>query len=319
MAELPTKTERYREQRRRKRANKKNRTSVRSLQARQEQSNLQAETGSMPQLQSEAVAETDRANTKGGYKMSRRHTSIIASIIDRIKEHKTIIIQVAVVVEIAVIVSAIMIPSLAPGKDAYAADIARYDGEFVRLGASMNTWGTGLTDRIADVEEDTNTNIGQLEILGIRATDNNNAIDTLQTWASGADDRIAAVEAQNSPPEGYLTGTLGSYTLHAKCREAGNFTANVYLVYSQAFGCNATYEECQQYFYSRINWAQSPPAYNTVATFNGTAWGVSQVWFNIGTFTMTANNETAVAVNFGGLSSAYEPDFAYVEVWPVLK
>jgi len=233
--------------------------------------------------------------------MSRRHTSIIASIVDRIKEHKTIIIQVAVVVAIAVIVSAIMIPSLAPSKDAYAADIARYDGEFVRLGASMNTWGTGLTDRIADVEEDTNTNIGQLEILG------------------GADDRIAAVEAQNSPPEGYLTGTLGSYTLHAKCREAGNFTANVYLVYSQAFGCNATYEECQQYFYSRINWAQSPPAYNTVATFNGTAWGVSQVWFNIGTFTMTANNETAVAVNFGGLSSAYEPDFAYVEVWPVLK
>ena len=254
--------------------------------------------------------------------MSRRHASIIAKIVDSIKEHKAIIIQVAVVVAIAVIVSAIMIPSLAPSKDVYNADITALQTEMVQAGASINTWGTGLTDRIADVEENTNTNMGQLEILGIRTTDNNNAIGTLETWANGADDRIAAVEAQNSPPEGYLTGTFSSYTLHAKCRESGNFTANVYLVYSPpvSAGNATTQDEALQSFYGGIDWAATTVRnYVCTLTYNSTTWHISQVWFNIGTFTMAANNETAVAVNFGGLSSAYEPDFAYVEVWPVLK
>jgi hypothetical protein len=288
---------------RKKRTRKANSASVRSLQARQDEHDLQAEIKSMPQQEGEVVAETDRTNKETGGEMYRD------SFIDKMREHKTTIIQAAVVVAITVIVSAIMILQLAPSKAAYNAAIAGFDGEITRLEASINTWGTKLTNQIENLETDTET----------ATATNSRDIETLQTWAEGAEGRITTVEAQNSPPEGYLTGTAGNYTLHAKSSESGNFTANVHLVYSRAFGYNGTYEDAQQYFYSGINWTQTTPSYATVVTFNGTAWELSELWFNIGTFAMTANNETAVDIKFSGLNSTYNPDFAYAEIFPVLS
>jgi hypothetical protein len=123
----------------------------------------------------------------------------------------------------------------------------------------------------------------------------------------------------NSPPEGYLTGTFGDYTLHAESSEAGNFTANVHLMYSRAFSCNGTYVECQEYFYSGIDWAKATPAYATIVTYNRTAWGISQVWWNIGTFELEANTEKTIDITCVGLNSTWEPSFAYVGVWPILN
>lgn len=241
------------------------------------------------------------------------------SFLDKIREHKTMLIQIGVVVAIAVVVSAIMITGLATAKGAYDDDIMGLEGDIARAGASINTLGTSLNARMDGVEAAAEAATSEVSIISVATTENSDAIGTLQTWKDDADPRITELEGQNSPPEGYLTGTVGNYTLHAECSEAGNFTANVHLVYSRAFGYNGTYEDAQQYFYSGINWTQGTPFYRTVITFNGTGWNLGELWWNIGTFPMAANNGTAVAVKFGGLNSTYEPDFAYVEVFPVLR
>jgi hypothetical protein len=305
-------------ERQKKRTHKTNSTGMRGLQARQGNSNLQAETKSMPQPQGEAVAETDTENTKikGGDKMRE-------SFLDKIREHKTLIIQVAVVVAIAVIVCALWTSWQAVGKGEFNAAMTALEGEDARASASINTLGTSLNSRMNGVEAIAEAATGEVNIISATTTENSNAIQTLQTWAAGAEGRITTVEAHGSPPEGYLTGnTIGNYTLHARCSEAGNFTANVNLVYSTpvSLGNATTYDEAVQVFKVTINWtAPNVKPYVPVIAYNGTSWGVSQVWFNIGTFAMTANNETAVAILFGGLNSTYAPAFSYVEVYSVLK
>ena len=293
---------------RRKRTRKTSNPDVRSLQARQESPNLQAETKSMPQQESEVVAETDTENTKQiGGKMRE-------SFLDRIREHKTPIIQAIVVVAIAVIVSALMIPALAPGKGAYNAAITGLQADMAQASASINTLGTNLNTRMDTLEGDT-------EGFASRINANSDDIGTLQGWKDLTDPRITVLESQNSPPEGYLTGNLGNYTLYAKCNEAGNFTANVHLVYVPAVTVgNTTYEDALTTFYGSINWtAPAVKAYVPTLTYNSTAWQVSQTWFNIGTFALTANNETAIDIIFSGLGSAYNATFSYVEVWPILN
>jgi hypothetical protein len=175
-----------------------------------------------------------------------------------------------------------MIPVLALSKGAYNTAMARVDADIASMGMHINSLDTNLTNRIDNLQSATQT--AMLQLVGV-----DTAISSLQNRIDNAEARITTVEAEGSPPEGYLTGTVGNYILHAKCSEAGNFTANVYLVYSRAFGCNGTYEECQQYFYSGINWTQGTPAYTTVITYNGTAWNLGKLWFNIGTFALAAN------------------------------
>jgi hypothetical protein len=258
----------------------------------------------MPQQEGEVVAETNTANTEkqGGNKMN-------GTFMDRIREHKTTVIQILVVAAITVVVSALMITGMAATKGDISAEAARVNGEFDKVSTHINSLGSGINDQISDLEE---------EITGYGATadENNDAIEVLQTWSQGAEGRIAQIETQNSPAEGYLTGTFGNYTLHAKCKEAGNFTANVHLVYSLPLwidGGNITIEEVLAVFSPPLDWVTPTIAYN------GTVWTVTEVAFNIGTFAMAANNETAVSILFGGLNSTYAPDFAYVEVWPIMK
>lgn len=144
-----------------------------------------------------------------------------------------------------------------------------------------------------------------------------------ETRINEAKSDIAAIQGNlaelNSPPEAYLTGTFGNYTVHAGCREAGNFTANVHLVYSPSVGNAANYTEVLDGFYAGVNFTEATQAYVPIAAFNGTVWGISQVWWNIGIFRLVANNETAVSVTCAGLNSTWEPDFAYVEIYPALK
>ena len=244
------------------------------------------------------------------------------SFLDRIREHKTTIIQVIVVVAISVIVCALWTSEQAVSKGEFDAAVVALEGEDARASASINTLGTSLTDRMDDVEAAAETATTTVGTISVTTTENCDDIDVLQAWAEGADGRIATVEAENSPPEGYLTAnSTGNYTLHAECSEAGNFTANVHLMYAAPIyvGNTTTYDEAIGAFYAGINWTLANRDYIPVVTSNGTDWGVAQVWFNIGTFALAANNVTAVPILFGGLNSTYAPDFAYVEVWPVLK
>ena len=116
----------------------------------------------------------------------------------------------------------------------------------------------------------------------------------------------------------YMSSTsssTGNYTLSVKSDEAGNFTAKVHLVYSRAFGCNGTYSECQQTFYSGINWTTGTPAYATEVTFDGTDWSLTELWWNVGPITLAADTEVALNITCTSLNATWEPDYTYVEVY----
>ena len=247
---------------------------------------------------------------------------------DRIAEHKGSIIKVIAVIGIAAIISAVMVMALAVGKDTYTTAMDRMEAGITVTGA-----------KVADIENDVD-DILALGPLATRAdvanvTSRTEAITqdvgTLQTSLGLAQTKILNLEAQlalvaGSPPEGYLTGTFanstGNYTLHAKCSEAGNFTANINLVYSApvSLGNATAYDDAMQVFYGSINWtAANTTVYVPTLAYNSTTWGVSKVQFNIGTFGLAANNETTIPVLFGGLNATYAPDFSYVEIWPVLQ
>jgi len=245
------------------------------------------------------------------------------SFLDKIRERKGIIIQVVVAVAIAVVVSAVMVWQLATAKGGYDAAILGLEGDIARAGASINTLGTSLNTRMDGVEAIAENATSTVGTISAATTENTGAIETLQTRADSAEARITTVEAHNSPPEGYLTGNFsGNYTLHAKCDTAGNYTANINLVYlTPVIVGNTTQEDALQTFYGSINWTGVVPNYVCTTTYSGntTTLGISKVSWNIGTFAMTANNETLVNIAPIGLNSTYSPNFAYIEVWPVLK
>ena len=309
-------------ERRKKRTRKANSPSVRSLQTREKQPDLQAENQPMPQLESEVVAETDTENreNKGGKMYGQ-------SFKDRIAEHKGSIIKVVAVIGIAAIISAVMVMALAVGKDTYTTDKDRMEAGITVTGA-----------KVADIEND----VDDILALGPLATAADLAGVTSQTVGLAAN--LSALETRQdidhakiiehgqtlttltgSPPEGYLTGTFanstGNYTLHTRCDTAGNYTANINLVYlAPVIVGNTTQEDALQTFYGSVNWtATNTMVYVPTLTYNSTAWGVSKVQFNIGTFALAANNETPIPVVFGGLNATYAPNFAYVEVYPILR
>lgn len=185
-----------------KRTNKANSPSVRGVQDGPPALGMPQDNQPVPQPEGESLAETDTKNTKqqGGNKVN-------GSFMDRIREHKGIIIQHVVIVAIAVVVSAIMILQLATSKGAYDATILGLEGDIARAGASINTLGTTLNTRMDSVEAIADNATGTVSIISVATTENSNAIEILRGWTEGAEIRITTVEAHNSPPEGYLTGT----------------------------------------------------------------------------------------------------------------
>lgn len=152
------------------------------------------------------------------------------------------------------------------------------------------------------------------DVLGIQAGELNlyhiQLIDALA--------RLNAVEeakSYHSLPESYLTGTFPDYTLYVKSGEASNFTANVHLAYWPAVGNATSYNRTLTEFYAGINFTASPPAYVPVITFNGTAWGTSEIWFNIGIYEIETLTKAIIPITCWGLNLT--PSFAYVEVYSV--
>lgn len=237
----------------------------------------------------------------------------IDRIRDYIGDHKETIIKVAVVVAIAAIISAIMVLGLAASKGA----IDKIDNSVAALDADVD--GIMALGSLATVD--------QLESIGNRTQNNQYNIGDLQTRLGNVENLFNTMqndlaEALCSPPEGYLTGTVGNYTLHARASKGGNFTANVHLVYSPPLSAgNATTQgKALQAFYESIDWAVPYLRdYVCTLTYSDTAWGISRVSFNIGTFTLEANTERTLDIIYSGLNSTYEPDFAYVELYPILE
>jgi len=238
-------------------------------------------------------------------------------VMEKAKEHRETIIRIAVVVAIAASISAIMVLGLAPSKASYNADMSRiYDDTTMLTGQINSVLDLGPLATRAQLEaiRDQAENIrDEIVLLQTKMYIAENITTTMQNALAG----IIC-----SPPEGYLTGIAGNYTLHAKASKPGNFTANVHLIYLPpvSVGNTTTQDEALQTFYASINWtAPFLRGYICTLTYNGAAWGISQVSFNIGTFAMVANTEKTVGIEFGGLNSSYEPDFAYVDVYPVLE
>lgn len=121
-----------------------------------------------------------------------------------------------------------------------------------------------------------------------------------------------------SSPDAHLEGTFGSYTLYVKSSKAGLFTADIHLLYSPPISAGNTtnYTGAVQYFYDSINWTEANQVYTPTVAYNGTAWRISKVSFNIGTFMLEAHTEAVIDIIFMGLE--YEPAYNYIEVYPVL-
>ena len=114
--------------------------------------------------------------------------------------------------------------------------------------------------------------------------------------------------------------TVGNLTIHAEASDAGDYTAVVHLVFATAVtvGNATTYSEAVANWTATVNWGHAnAKAYIPVAVYNGTAWGIRQVWWDIGVFALVADTEEAINVLFGGLADT--PSYAYVEIYPALE
>jgi hypothetical protein len=288
---------------------------VRSLQTREGDNGVQAETKPMPQQEGKVVAETDRTET-----INKEVKTMGQSFMDRIREHKQTILQGIVVVAIAVVITMVGIMQFAASKDAFNNLVETT----TQADAAASAHITSLIKEVGDIQALDLVSSADLIPITDQAAATATNITALGTRVGEAEadiqvhaDQLANMHA--SPPECYLSGNLtaGNLTLHAWASEAGNYTANVHLVFSGISAGNTTQDDAVATFYTSVNWTTANRAYLPTVTFNGTDWHVSQVAFSIGTFALTANNETAMTVLFGGLN--YTADFAYADIYKVVK
>lgn len=247
-----------------------------------------------------------------------RGTSKIDTVKMWVLAHKVLLIQIGAVISIAVIVAAVMIHDIVPTKTAFTKEVERLDTGITTVGSTVS----GLGSRLVAIEASAQATQEELDA----ATD---AMATLHTRLDLANEHIDTLSAQleaaeamfGSPPEAWLTGTAGNYTLHAKASEAGNFTATIHLSYETPVeATNGTYQQALDAFYGSIDWdADNLNDYVPALSYDGTGWNVIRVSFSVGVFKLEAKTEKAIAVLFDGLHEHYAPDWAYVEIWPAVK
>ena len=147
-------------------------------------------------------------------------------------------------------------------------------------------------------------------------------ISWLDTRTCNIENQVALVRADVehiicSSPDSRLEGSSLEYILYVKTSHSGDYTANVHLVYSPPIVAgNATnYTTAVDFFYTSINWTVANYAYIPTVSFGGTVWGVHEVWFNIGSFELTAYTDETINVRCLGLNIT--PAFSYVEVYKI--
>jgi len=219
-------------------------------------------------------------------KLTDRIADKFRDISERLNLNKEAWAHIGMAAGIAIIIGAIILVTTTPRLSKYNSDINR-----------LNTITTTTAEELDDI-----LGLGTLatgkDINAINSTvaDHASDISTLKMRINNADGRINDIANDIeglvcSPPDAYLTGAFGNYILHVKSSKAGNFTANVHLVYSPpvAMGNATTWDEAICVFYAGINWTASiVQSYIPTVAYNGTAWGIAKVSFNIGTFYLTA-------------------------------
>ena len=219
--------------------------------------------------------------------------------------------HILVAVGITIIIVAIILAATMPSKGVVDTNAVDIGGLKTAMGAIVD----GLATKASQAEFDSlEQNVN--DDLDDQAGD----VGELYTRMGNAEVKLN--EAMTGiPPEAYLTGTFGNYMVHVESSESGVFTANIHLVYSAPIyvGNITTHNEALSAFYSGIIWTEATPSYVAVAAFNGTAWGIDAMWWNVGIFELVADTEKTLNITCAGLNSTWEPSFAYVEVWPILK
>ena len=225
-----------------------------------------------------------------------------------IKDNKTLLLQIGAATAIAVLVAGIMIPSMAVMPRQHAEAMTRVDEGISHVGAEIADLARAITGVSGDLAETEET------VAGYDA-----AIDGIGQRLDDVEDALEQVQA--SAPEAWLTGEAGNYTLHAKSSTAGTFTASVVLCYSPPLALNATsYSDAVDAFFGLLDPADDDYRHYTPAlSRNDTAWGITSISFNIGAFTIEEGATRTVSTPYGGLPEGYEPDWAYAEIYPVLK
>ena len=133
---------------------------------------------------------------------------------DKLREHKTTIIQVVVVVAIAVIVSALWTSQEAVGKAELAAEVKAREAVAAQASASVNTLGSTLNDRIDAVEDIAETATGEAGIIGVLTTENTDAIGILQDWKGLIDPRLTTLEQAHAANITSLNAWAGNLSLN---------------------------------------------------------------------------------------------------------
>jgi hypothetical protein len=224
--------------------------------------------------------------------------------------------HILLAVGITLLVTTIILAAAMPSKGVVNANAGDIGGLKTTIGTVVDALSTKASQTELDGFSENVTNAlddQARDVTGLR-----NRVNTAETKLNEARTDITNIQ-DSLADQVSLTGTFGNYTLHAKSNVAGNFTANVHLIYSAPIyvGNTTTHDETLSAFYSGISWTETTPLYATVATFNGMAWGISEVWWNIGTFELVGNTEKALNIKCTGLNSTWKPSFAYVEVWRV--
>lgn len=147
-------------------------------------------------------------------------------------------------------------------------------------------------------------------------------ISWLDTRTCNVENQVALVRADVehiicSSPDAHLQGAALECILYVKSSHSGDYTANVHLVYSppMAAGNATNYTAAVDYFYASINWTVANYSYVPTFSFSGSTWGILDVWFNIGSFELTAYTEEAINIRCLGLNIT--PAFSYVEVYKI--
>ena len=236
-----------------------------------------------------------------------------SEINDRLGLNKESWIHIGIAAGIAVIIGAIIVVTATPRVSTYLDDISQLNAQIKAAAGDVNNI-LGLGELATDDD---------LNNLNSTVADHATDIGMLNSRINDADGRINAIvndlaELVCSPPDAYLSEEFSNYILHAKSSKAGNFTANVHLVYSPpiAVGNATTRDETINAFYAGINWTGGVVQnYIPTASYNGTAWGISEVSFNIGSFYLATDIDTDIDIITRGLSNTYKPAFAYVDIY----
>lgn len=243
-----------------------------------------------------------------------RGTSKVDTVKMWVLSHKVLLIQVAAVISIAVIVAAIMIHDIVPTKTAFTKEVERLETGITTVGSTVS----GLGSKLVTIEGSVKTTQDELDAVTDTLPALRTRLDLAEEYINTIGAQVEAVEAMlGSPPEAWLTGIAGNYTLHAKASEAGNFTATIHLGYTTPVeASNGTYQQALDAFYGTVDWdADNVNDYVPTLSYDGTGWSVTRASFSVGVFGLESKTEKTITVLFDGLHEHYAPDWAYVEIW----